>query len=94
VRACCAFQARAAELLFGLGFTNVMMKRKTKDMSGGWRMRVALARALFASPTLLLLVSAGESGKVHSSFSSSAAFIQERECSKPPQLITLKALCS
>ncbi|KIY98269.1 ATP-binding cassette, sub-family F, member 2 [Monoraphidium neglectum] len=49
------FEARAAELLHGLGFSRAMMDRKTKDMSGGWRMRVALARALFASPTLLLL---------------------------------------
>ena len=32
-----------------------MMAKATKDMSGGWRMRVALARALFAAPTLLLL---------------------------------------
>jgi len=48
-------QARAAELLHGLGFSRAMMDRKTKDMSGGWRMRVALARALFAAPTLLLL---------------------------------------
>ncbi|GBF96634.1 flagellar associated protein [Raphidocelis subcapitata] len=48
-------QARAAELLHGLGFSRAMMERKTKDMSGGWRMRVALARALFAAPTLLLL---------------------------------------
>lgn len=49
------FETRAAELLHGLGFQRHMMERKTKDMSGGWRMRVALARALFASPTLLLL---------------------------------------
>jgi ATP-binding cassette subfamily F protein 2 len=49
------FEVRAAELLHGLGFSRIMMARKTKDMSGGWRMRVALARALFAAPTLLLL---------------------------------------
>lgn len=48
-------QVRAAELLHGLGFSKTMMARQTKDMSGGWRMRVALARALFAAPTLLLL---------------------------------------
>ena len=50
-----AFEARAAELLHGLGFKKDMMRRATKDMSGGWRMRVALARALFAAPALLLL---------------------------------------
>ncbi|GAX84860.1 hypothetical protein CEUSTIGMA_g12281.t1 [Chlamydomonas eustigma] len=49
------FEVRAAELLHGLGFSKTMMARMTKDMSGGWRMRVALARALFAAPTLLLL---------------------------------------
>lgn len=49
------FESRAAELLHGLGFSKAMMGRQTKDMSGGWRMRVALARALFAAPTLLLL---------------------------------------
>jgi len=49
------FEARAAELLHGLGFEKHMQARKTKDLSGGWRMRVALARALFAAPTLLLL---------------------------------------
>ena len=49
------FETKAAELLFGLGFDKDMMQRSTKDMSGGWRMRVSLARALFAAPALLLL---------------------------------------
>ena len=49
------FESRAAELLHGLGFDRAMMRRATKDMSGGWRMRVSLARALFAAPALLLL---------------------------------------
>jgi ATP-binding cassette subfamily F protein 2 len=49
------FEARAGELLFGLGFSNEMMRKATKDMSGGWRMRVSLAQALFQQPTLLIL---------------------------------------
>ncbi|GAQ87542.1 abc transporter [Klebsormidium nitens] len=49
------FEAEASKLLHGLGFGTKMMAKATKDMSGGWRMRVALARALFAAPTLLLL---------------------------------------
>jgi len=49
------FEPRACELLHGLGFTKVMMNKATKDMSGGWRMRVALAQALFVEPLLLLL---------------------------------------
>jgi len=49
------FESRAAELLYGLGFSQAMTQKATKDMSGGWRMRVALAQALFAQPTLLLL---------------------------------------
>lgn len=49
------FESRAAALLHNLGFSSTMMNKMTKDMSGGWRMRVALARALFIKPTLLLL---------------------------------------
>ncbi|KND03996.1 ATP-binding cassette family ATPase ARB1 [Spizellomyces punctatus DAOM BR117] len=49
------FESRAASILHGLGFDEKRMKVATKDLSGGWRMRVALARALFVKPTMLLL---------------------------------------
>jgi ATP-binding cassette subfamily F protein 2 len=48
-------EKRAAELLNGLGFTPAMQKKPTKSFSGGWRMRIALARAIFVGPTMLLL---------------------------------------
>jgi len=47
--------AKAASILNGLGFTPHMQLKMTKEYSGGWRMRLALARALFSQPDLLLL---------------------------------------
>ena len=47
--------ARAAEILAGLGFSTADLERAMSEFSGGWRMRVALAAALFAEPDLLLL---------------------------------------
>lgn len=47
--------ARAARILAGLGFNEAAQQRPCSDFSGGWRMRVALAAALFARPDFLLL---------------------------------------
>jgi ATP-binding cassette subfamily F protein 3 len=47
--------ARAATILAGLGFDEAAQARPVQEFSGGWRMRVALATALFAAPDLLLL---------------------------------------
>jgi len=47
--------ARAAEILSGLGFSTADLARPMAEFSGGWRMRVALASALFAAADLMLL---------------------------------------
>ena len=48
-------EAKARRILYGLGFTMEMQTKPTKMFSGGWRMRISLARALFMEPTLLML---------------------------------------
>jgi ATP-binding cassette, subfamily F, member 2 len=48
-------EVRARSILKGLGFTHDMQSKLTKDFSGGWRMRVSLARALFIQPIFLVL---------------------------------------
>jgi ATP-binding cassette, subfamily F, member 3 len=50
-----AAPSRAAEILVGLGFSQADLARPMAEFSGGWRMRVALAAALFAEPELMLL---------------------------------------
>ncbi|MCO5572426.1 hypothetical protein L7F22_026181 [Adiantum nelumboides] len=48
-------EAYASKIFAGLGFTKAMQARPTKSFSGGWKMRLTLARSLFIQPTLLLL---------------------------------------
>ena len=48
-------EARAAEALDELGFTEKSQQTATQHLSGGWRMRVALAQALYLQPDILLL---------------------------------------
>lgn len=50
-----AAPARAARILRGLGFAETDLTRPVQDFSGGWRMRLTLAAALFRPSTILLL---------------------------------------
>ena len=48
-------ESEARAVLFGLGFKEADLNRQTEEFSGGWQMRIALARLLLARPDLLLL---------------------------------------
>ncbi|MGA2189724.1 MAG: ATP-binding cassette domain-containing protein [Steroidobacteraceae bacterium] len=48
-------RARAASLMHGLGFTSADLERTVAEFSGGWRVRLAMARALASRADLLLL---------------------------------------
>lgn len=50
-----ALNAKVQSVLFGLGFKEADLKRKTSEFSGGWQMRIALAKLLVQSPEVLLL---------------------------------------
>ena len=48
-------ESRVRAVLFGLGFGEDDMERSTTDFSGGWQMRIALAKLLTRNPEVLLL---------------------------------------
>ncbi|MBX2969374.1 MAG: ABC-F family ATP-binding cassette domain-containing protein [Cyclobacteriaceae bacterium] len=48
-------QAKAEEVLEGIGFVTADLHRPLKEFSGGWRMRVMLAKLLLEKPSLLML---------------------------------------
>ena len=50
-----ALEAQAREVLLGLGFSNEQIDGDVGALSGGWKMRVALARVLLGRPDVLLM---------------------------------------
>ena len=48
-------ETKAIEILTGIGFTQVDLHRASKEFSGGWRMRIAIAKVIFCEPEILML---------------------------------------
>lgn len=48
-------ESKAIEILTGLGFTQCQLNTPSKKFSGGWRMRIAIAKVIFSEPEVLLL---------------------------------------
>jgi len=46
---------KAKEILSGVGFSEDDFEKETKSFSGGWRMRIAIAKVLFCDPEILML---------------------------------------
>jgi len=46
---------KAIQILTGIGFAIDELDKKSKEFSGGWRMRIAIAKVIFAEPEILLL---------------------------------------
>lgn len=48
-------EPKAIKILNGIGFSQEDLHRPSKDFSGGWRMRIAIAKVIFSEPEILLL---------------------------------------
>jgi len=48
-------EKKAIEILTGIGFTQEDLGRASREFSGGWRMRIAIAKVIFCEPEILML---------------------------------------